>query len=88
MYKQEIKFSGTIRGIRYENHKAILYKGKPLSDPPKSYILIGSIIHSLGNTYNSSSGRIFINKQQKLIYEIYRDGCFNPYYGNFKIAKY
>jgi hypothetical protein len=86
----EIKFSGTISGVRYENAKATIYKGTPLSDPPKSYVKAGIVRHSITdllsnqNRYNSDLATIYRSKTG-YHYEIYRDGCFYPYYGKFVI---
>ena len=86
-----IKFSGTLNGVRYENAHATIFKGKPLADPPKAYIKVGIIQHSITdllsdrNDYNSTLATIYTTKAGKLFYEIYRDGCFYPYYGKFVI---
>lgn len=67
-----------------DGRKARLYKGTPKADAPKSYIKVGVIGHSIGNNYNPSTLTLYINKQGILKYEIYRDGCFYPYYGTFE----
>ena len=73
--------------IRYYNNgiqvnkTAILSKGKPLADRPKSYKHLASAYHNIGNAYNPHYLEILQTKSGKLIYEIYRDGCFYPYYG-------
>jgi hypothetical protein len=66
--------------------KAILGKGKPLSEKPKNYIEIGLLHHNIGNDYNPSYLTLFHikNKPNELRYEIYRNGSFYPYYGKFE----
>lgn len=93
MESLEITFSGTINGHQYKNAKATIYKGKPLGDPPKNYIKVGLIDHSITdllsnrNVYNSSLATVYQNRIGKLFYEIYRDGCFYPYYGLFVVRE-
>lgn len=60
--------------------KAVLGKGKPLADRPKSYIEVEIVSHSIGNLYNPSTAVLLRNRSGNLFLEIYRDGCFYPYY--------
>lgn len=73
------------------NKEARLYKGRPLADIPKSYKKIkgknGIIYHNIGNNYNSHHLQLYRAKDKSLRYEIYRDGCFYPYYGKFEWVK-
>ena len=62
-------------------HKAILQKGRPLGDCPKTYKKLRTVFHNIGGTYNSDLLTIFLAKDKTFRYEIYRDGCFYPYYG-------
>lgn len=66
-------------------NRAIMYNGKPLSDCPASYEKVGLIGHSIGNNYNPSYMTVY-KTRSGYAYEIYRDGCFYPYYG--KISFY
>lgn len=77
---QTIKISYTDNGQSIERD-AILYKGKPLADRPKSYKELFSARHNIGNSYNPHYLNVLQSKSGKLYYEIYRDGCFYPYYG-------
>lgn len=65
--------------------KATMYKGKPLRDCPTTYKKLNVVYHSLGNNYNPHWMTIFMAKDKTLRYEIYRDGCFYPYYGKIHI---
>ena len=60
---------------------ATLYRGKPLADRPKTYKEIGVFGHNIGNAYNPGWGNLLKAADGSLRYEIYRDGCFYPYYG-------
>ena len=64
-----------------------MYKGKPLSDVPKTYRKVGVVEHNIGNRYNSNLLSVFKAKNRTYRYEIYRDGSIYPYYGIFKIMK-
>jgi len=63
---------------------ALMYKGKPLADPPKTYKKIEPIWHSLGSDYNSDLLVLYLARDKTFRYEIYRDGCFYPYYGRIE----
>jgi hypothetical protein len=63
---------------------AYLYRGHPKAECPKSYKKVTVISHNIGNAYNSELLTIFRAKDKTLRYEIYRDGCFYPYYGKFE----
>jgi hypothetical protein len=67
--------------ITVDGKKAEIFKGKPLADVPKTYKFIKVCSHSVGNLYNSSTLRLYKAADSSLRYEIYRDGCFYPYYG-------
>lgn len=74
--------------------KAILGKGKPLPDVPKAYIKAFTAYHGIGDLLNPSQFRynpeyltVYRNKAGKLFYEIYRDGCFYPYYGSLTLSE-
>ena len=67
-----------------DGRKARLYKGTPKADAPKSYTKVGVVGHNIGNNYNPSTLTLYKNKQSILKYEIYRDGCFYPFYGTFE----
>lgn len=59
-----------------------LGKGKPLGNVPSTYKFVKHILFfKLGGRYNSSLCTMYKNRQGVLKYEIYRDGCFYPYYG-------
>ena len=68
-----------------------LLNPRPLKDCPKSYYKLGVFEHNLGNLYNPSwlvlytYGKNITSKN--LRYEIYRDGCFWPYYGKLIPSK-
>lgn len=68
----------TTRGL------ARLHKGRPLSDVPKTYKMIGVLGHDIGNNYNSGTLTLYKNRQGVLKYEIYRDGSIYPFYGTFE----
>lgn len=67
---------------------AVLYKGKPLRETPKSYKYIGVYSQNIGNAYNSDLIYLFETPKKQLKYGIYRDGCFYPYYGNIEIENF
>lgn len=78
--------------------KAKMYGGKPLGNVPKEYTLIGLSSHNIGGGYNSTTLTLFEHKHNykgytemkieiEIYYEIYRDGCFYPYYGMIEIIK-
>ena len=69
-------------------HKVRLYKGKPLGEVPKTYKKINVVSHNIGNLYNSSLLTIYQAKDKTFRYEIYRDGCFYPYYGKLEYIKW
>lgn len=70
--------------IKTDKGIAIMYKGTPKSDVPKTYKKIDILSHNIGNNYNSSLLTLFKAKDGTLRYEIYRDGCFYPYYGKIE----
>lgn len=81
----EIMINGTI--------KAIMGKGVPLPDCPKTYKKVAVVKHSIGdifnpnqNLYNSATMTVYKAKDDSLRYEIYRDGCFFPFYGKLFIV--
>ncbi len=78
MIKQEILVNGGLR--------AFLYKGNPKRDIPKTYKRDKVISHNIGNLYNPEYLTLYVAKDGSLRYEIYRDGCFFPYYGKFEWA--
>ena len=63
---------------------AILYKGTPKSETPKTYKKVKVLRHDIGNRYNSDLMTLYKNRQGVYKYEIYRDGCFSPYYGTIE----
>lgn len=79
--------NGSLRGKNFNNSKAILHKGRPLADIPKTYKLIGMLNHNLGNNYNPSTLTVYQAKNKIYRYEIYRSGCFYPYYGKIKFIQ-
>ncbi|NCD06155.1 MAG: hypothetical protein EOL97_08555 [Spirochaetia bacterium] len=72
---------------RGEDVEVGLGKGKPLSDPPKTYTKLCTVYHNIGNSYNPHTLNIYKNSRNQLRYEIYRDGCFYPYYGKLTTDK-
>lgn len=75
-------------------HKAIMGKGRPLADCPKSYKKVGVVYHSIGdlfnpneNLYNPRTMTIYSVRDNSLRYEIYRDGSFFPFYGRLTYLK-
>ena len=71
--KLQIKYNGEI-------HNCEIYQGKPLADPPSSYKEVGFVLTSRGNAYNPSIATLYKTKSGRNILQIYRDGCFYPYY--------
>lgn len=67
-----------------DGKKARLYKGRPLRDCPKSYKKVKIVLHNHGSAYNPNNLTIYKAKDGTLRYEIYRDGCFYPYYGKLE----
>jgi len=63
---------------------AKLYAGRPKRETPKSYKQIGVFRHNIGDNYNPHILTIYKNKRGELIYEIYRSGCFDPYFGKLE----
>ena len=70
--------------ITTDGRKARLFKGTPKGTTPKSYACVGVTGHNIGSAYNSTTLTLYKNKAGVLKYEIYRDGCFYPYYGTFE----
>jgi hypothetical protein len=70
----EISYKGQTKTYKFVG------KAKIRSEVPKSYKELGVCGHNWGNSYNSDIAHLFLNKKKHLILEIYRDGCFNPYY--------
>ena len=70
--------------IETSDGPAIMHKGRPLMDRPKTYKLIKIISHSIGSNYNPGTMTIFRAKDGSLRYEIYRNGSFAPYYGRIE----
>ena len=71
--------------IRGKEYDAIMYRGKPMSNPPKTWKKLDVIWHSLGNLYNPDIMTIYKAKDGSLRYEIYRDGSIYPFYGRIEI---
>jgi hypothetical protein len=71
--------------ILNDKTSAILHKGRPLPDPPKTWKRIRTVGHNIGNLYNPGTMAIYEAKDKTLRYEIYRDGCFYAYYGRIDI---
>ena len=67
-----------------QGYEAYLYKGHPKGECPASYKKITTLGHNIGNNYNPSWLTLYQAKDKTLRYEIYRDGCFYPYYGKFE----
>lgn len=74
-----------IEVILNKKFSVTLLNPRPLKECPKGYCRLGIFEHNLGNPYNPSwlvlytYGKNITSKN--LRYEIYRDGCFWPYYG-------
>lgn len=71
--KIQIKYKGMI-------HNCEMYQGKPLADPPSSYKEVGIVSHNIGNAYNPSIAHLYKVEGGRNVLQIYRDGCFYPYY--------
>ena len=77
-----ISVTGSLRnGKVYDNSTATIYKGCPKPEAPTTYKKLGVLSTSLGNLYNTALMTIYQAKDKTFRYEIYRDGCFYPYYG-------
>lgn len=70
------------------NIPAIMGKGRPLADCPKTYKKVTVVYHSIGDLFNSSqfmynprTMTVYEARDKTLRYEIYRDGSFYPFYG-------
>ena len=70
--------------IETNKGKARLHKGTPKGDCPITYKKLDVLGHNIGNAYNPNTLTLFENRQGVLKYEIYRDGCFFPFYGTFE----
>lgn len=67
---------------------AIIHRGYPKSDTPKTYKEIGGFIaKELSYGYNSGCVSIYQAKDKTLRYSVYQDGCFYPYYGKIELIK-
>jgi len=64
--------------------KAKMFKGYPKAECPVTYKKVMILGHSIGNDYNPGTLNLYENKSGVLKYEIYRDGCFYPYYGTLE----
>lgn len=73
--------SQTLGGVK----QIKITKAKPIGERPKTYKEIETIVHNIGNSFNSSSAVLLKTKNNEYKIEIYRDGCFYPYYCNFNI---
>lgn len=65
---------------------AIIYRGRPEWDTPKTYREIG-VAKELVNGYNSGCVSIYKAKDGTLRYSVYIDGCILPYYGKIELVK-
>jgi len=80
-----------IEVILNKKFSVTLLNPRPLKECPKGYCRLGIFEHNLGNLYNPSwlvlytYGKNITSKN--LRYEIYRDGCFWPYYGKLIPSK-
>lgn len=68
-----------------------LLNPRPLKECPKGYCRLGIFEHNLGNLYNTNQLGLYTYGKnitsKNLRYEIYRDGCFWPYYGKLIPSK-
>lgn len=74
-------------GMKGEAIPARLYKGTPKRQCPSTYRLYEVVGHDIGDLYNPSTLRLYLAKDKTLRYEIYRSGCFFPYYGKIELLK-
>jgi len=77
-----------------DDRKAKLTVWGPADEPPEGYKKLKVAYHDFGNAYNPDTLTIYQGKSKRdLVFEVYRDGCFEPYYGrisffpNSKIKK-
>jgi hypothetical protein len=70
--------------IKTNKGDAILYKGHPKGDTPKTYKKIDVLSHNIGGNYSPELLTLFKAKDGSLRYEIYRDGSIYPFYGKIK----
>lgn len=69
----------------YLKGKAKLIKGRLFNTEPKTYKKLGVCGHDVGNRYNSTTLTVYSACDGSYRYEIYRDGCFYPYYGRLEL---
>ena len=62
-----------------------LAKGRPLADPPQSWVRCGFVHGPTGSYYNGSTIQLFKAKDGSYRWEQYRDGCFDAFYGRVLI---
>jgi len=75
----KVTLTGFINGV------AIMSKGYPRGETPSTYKKLGICGHGMGNRYNPSTLTIWQARDKTLRYEIYRDGCFYPYFGKIEL---
>lgn len=78
-------------GIRIDEQiysQAIIYRGTPKADTPKTYKQVGGFVaNELCSRYSSGCVTIYKAKNNTLRYSVYQDGCFYPYYGKIELVK-
>jgi len=72
--------------------EAIMGKGSPLAECPKTYKQVSVVYHRIGDLFNPSQFvynprkmTIYMARDKSLRYEIYRDGSFFPFYGKLTL---
>ena len=77
----------TILEINGVKTNAVLYKGKTKAHTPKSYKKVDVVGHDIGGWTRDDYLTIYKNSRGGLVYKVYIDGCFHPFYGKLEILE-
>lgn len=84
--KTEVTTEVTLK-IKKEYFKAVIYKGRPKSSVPKSYKEVGYAGHDMCGLVAQRHLTMYRNSRGGLVYKVYIDGCFHPFYGKLEILE-
>lgn len=73
--------------IKKEYFKAVIHKGRPKERLPKSYKEVGYAGHDMRGLVAQRHLTMYRNSRGGLVYKVYIDGCFHPFYGKLEILE-